>query len=85
MPTRNVVLSKLQEALIHDLVESGRYQNASEVIRAGLRLLESHEATLHDVRAGLTEGLRQSASGETVEGEAAINQAFEKALANIKK
>ena len=44
MPTRNVVLTKHQEALIEDLVESGRYQNASEVLRDGLRLVERREA-----------------------------------------
>jgi antitoxin ParD1/3/4 len=38
MPTRNVVLTKRQEELIETLVESGRYQNASEVLRDGLRL-----------------------------------------------
>ena len=40
MPTRNVVLTDNQEQLIQSLVESGRYQNASEVIREGLRLIE---------------------------------------------
>jgi antitoxin ParD1/3/4 len=33
MPTRNVVLTKHQEKLIEILVDSGRYQNASEVLR----------------------------------------------------
>ena len=37
MPTRNVVLTKRQEKLIETLVGSGRYQNASEVLRDGLR------------------------------------------------
>lgn len=85
MPTRNVVLSEPQEGLIHDLVETGRYQNASEVIRAGLRLLEDHEAALQEVRAGLVEGLRQAEAGETVEGEAAISHAFEQALTKSKR
>jgi len=40
MPTRNVVLTDHQEKLIEKLVESGRYQNASEVLREGLRLVE---------------------------------------------
>lgn len=44
MPTRNVVLTKRQEELIEALVESGRYQNASEVLRDGLRLLEQRAA-----------------------------------------
>lgn len=44
MPTRNVVLSNRQAELVAKLVESGRYQNASEVLRAGLRLVERREA-----------------------------------------
>src|SRR5258708_14181507 len=44
MPTRNVVLTDHQETLIDNLVESGRYQNASEVLREGLRLVEQREA-----------------------------------------
>jgi antitoxin ParD1/3/4 len=44
MPTRNVVLTKQQATLVENLVRSGRYQNASEVLRDGLRLLERREA-----------------------------------------
>jgi antitoxin ParD1/3/4 len=44
MPTRNVVLTKRQQEVIESLVESGRYQNASEVLREGLRLVEYREA-----------------------------------------
>jgi antitoxin ParD1/3/4 len=44
MPTRNVVLTKRQEKLIETLVDSGRYQNASEVLRDGLRLVEQRQA-----------------------------------------
>ena len=44
MTTRNVVLSQHQHELVESLVESGRYQNASEVLREGLRLLERQEA-----------------------------------------
>lgn len=43
MPTRNVVLSEHQHELVETLVESGRYQNASEVLREGLRLIEERE------------------------------------------
>lgn len=85
MPTRNVVLSEPQANLVRELVESGRYQNASEVLRAGLRLLEDHEAALQEVRAGLLEGLSQADDGRTLDGKMAIERAFEQALANSRK
>jgi antitoxin ParD1/3/4 len=44
MPTRNVVLTDHQANLVEQLVTKGRYQNASEVLREGLRLLENREA-----------------------------------------
>jgi putative addiction module CopG family antidote len=46
MPTRNVVLTEHHEKLIEELVSSGRFQNASEVLRAGLRLIEREQAVL---------------------------------------
>jgi antitoxin ParD1/3/4 len=57
MPTRNVVLTKRQEKLIETLVGSGRYQNASEVLRDGLRLVEQRDAE----DAAKLEALRQAA------------------------
>ena len=44
MATRNVVLTERHRKIIETLVASGRYQNASEVLREGLRLLEQREA-----------------------------------------
>jgi antitoxin ParD1/3/4 len=57
MPTRNVVLTKRQEELIESLVESGRYQNASEVLRDGLRLVQQRETE----EATKLEALREAA------------------------
>lgn len=56
MPTRNVVLTDAQAALVEDLVRSGRYQNASEVLRDGLRMLERRDAE----EAAKLEGLRSA-------------------------
>lgn len=44
MPTRNVVVTERHQKIIDRLVRSGRYQNASEVLREGLRLVEQREA-----------------------------------------
>jgi antitoxin ParD1/3/4 len=41
---------------VEQQVDSGRYGSASEVIRAGLRLLEEHEHYIATVRAALIEG-----------------------------
>ena len=43
MPTRNVVLTDHQAQFVERLVTAGRYQNASEVLREGLRLVERRE------------------------------------------
>jgi antitoxin ParD1/3/4 len=51
------VLTERQEELIEGLVKSGRYQNASEVLRDGLRLVEQREAK----DAGKLEALRAAA------------------------
>ena len=56
-PARNVVLTDRQEELIKNLVKSGPYQNVSEVLRAGLRLLEQQEAE----DAGKLKALRAAA------------------------
>ena len=53
----------IHEAIAGDLakfigrqVESGRYGSASEVVQAGLRLLQEHEAKVKALEAALIEG-----------------------------
>lgn len=49
------------ESLVRDLVDSGRYASASEVLRDGLRLIEEREeqrrAKLDALREAIREGL----------------------------
>src|SRR5690554_4583691 len=45
MPTRNVNLTDHYDQFVEEQVEAGKYQNASEVLRAGLRLLEHQTQT----------------------------------------
>jgi antitoxin ParD1/3/4 len=43
MPTRNVNLTNALDDFVRTKVESGKYENASEVGRAALRVLEREE------------------------------------------
>lgn len=43
MATKNVNLSERQDRFIRQSVTGGQYRNASEVVRAGLRLLEQQQ------------------------------------------
>jgi len=67
MPTRNVVLTDHQASLVEQLVTSGRYQNASDVLREGLRLVEQREAEdayrLEALRAAVQLGAADIAAG----------------------
>jgi antitoxin ParD1/3/4 len=60
MPTRNVNLTDELDRFVLEKVESGRYENASEVVRAALRTLEreeqQYEAKLAVLRAAIDEG-----------------------------
>ena len=60
MPTRNVNLTDELDHFVLQKVESGRYENASEVVRAALRTLEReeqrHEAKLAALRAAIDKG-----------------------------
>ena len=52
-------------------VKSGRYRSASEVVRAGLRLLEDQETRMASLRAALAAG-EQSGAAEAFDFEAFI-------------
>jgi antitoxin ParD1/3/4 len=71
MPTRNVVITDHQAALIERLVASGQYQNASEVLREGLRLVEEkgarEAAYLKALLAAVDEGEADLAAGRYTE------------------
>ena len=58
MPTRNVVLTNQQTEFIKRLVSSGRYQNASEVLREGIRLIERQELETETRLKALREAAR---------------------------
>lgn len=73
MPTRNVNLTEHLDRFIEAGITSGRFSNASEVVREGLRLLEQREqedkAKLEWLRAAAKEGFDQLDRGEGIEFE----------------
>jgi antitoxin ParD1/3/4 len=73
MPTRNVNLTEHFDRFIETRITSGRFSNASEVVREGLRLLEQREredkAKLEWLRGAAKEGFDQLDRGEGIEFE----------------
>ena len=53
----SVSLGDYFENFVDDKVLGGRYKNASEVIRAGLRLLEGEENKIHLLKNAINEGI----------------------------
>ncbi|SOC39804.1 antitoxin ParD1/3/4 [Rhizobium subbaraonis] len=60
---KSIVVGEHFEAFIDEQVSSGRYNNASEVVRAGLRLLERDELQLTELRRLIEEGDADIRSG----------------------
>ena len=52
----SITLGKHFEGFIKSKIDSGRFSNVSEVVRAGLRLLEDEDAKIEALRQALLEG-----------------------------
>jgi antitoxin ParD1/3/4 len=87
VPTRNIVLTTQQEAFVARLVKKGRYQNASEVLRDGLRLLEDEirrkDEALKLLGERLKVGMAQAEAGDFADG--TLEDIFERAMAGARK
>jgi antitoxin ParD1/3/4 len=57
MKNTSISLGNHFEEFVSGQVSSGRYKNVSEVIRAGLRLLEDEESKVIALKAAIQEGL----------------------------
>jgi len=73
MPTRNVNLTEHLDRFIETGITSGRFSNASEMVREGLRLLEQREqedkAKLEWLRGAVKEAADSIDRGEGIEFE----------------
>jgi antitoxin ParD1/3/4 len=57
MKNTSISLGNYFDQFVSGQVSSGRYKNVSEVIRAGLRLLEDEERKVIALRAAIQEGI----------------------------
>lgn len=72
MKTTSVALGPYFEDFIKIQVKNGRYNNASEVIRAGLRLLEDNENRIIALKAAVNAGI-SSGVAEDFDPDAYLN------------
>jgi antitoxin ParD1/3/4 len=68
VPTRNINLTEHFDRFVDEQIDAGKYKNASEVLRAGLRLLEqqtqTEEQKLELLRKLAAEGFRSLDQGQ---------------------
>src|SRR5438132_10885017 len=80
MPTRNINLTGHLDRFVERQVSSGRYSNASEIVRVALRLLEQEEderqAKLKALRRAAKEGFDEIDQGQgmVLNGKKAVRQ-----------
>lgn len=84
MPTMNVSLTDELTHLVQSKVESGMYNNASEVIRDAIRRLESdhtliYELKLARIKEALADGIQQAKNNEFVD------QSFDEIITEAKE
>ena len=59
----SVNLGATLEDVVDKLVESGRYNSRSEILREGVRLVQEREARLEGLHAALMRGLADAEAG----------------------
>ena len=62
-------LGETLEKVVADLVENGRYNSKSEVLREGVRLVQEREARLRELDAAIKLGIAQADAGQLLSEE----------------
>jgi antitoxin ParD1/3/4 len=67
-------LGKQLEGFVAKLVEAGRYNSKSEVLREGVRLIQEREARLAALDSVIAQGLADAEAGRTAPAEAVFDR-----------
>jgi len=71
MPTRNISLTREQDAFIEEVLEQGEYRNASEAVRDAIRALQQrraqHALELDRLRLSIEAGVAAIERGDYVD------------------
>jgi antitoxin ParD1/3/4 len=70
----SVTLGEHFGEFVEEKIQQGRFESTSEAVRAGLRLLEEHEAKLDLLRKKLSVGEAQLDQGEGIDGDAFMQE-----------
>ena len=62
------------ESFVRDQLSSGRYQNASEVLRSALRLMEERERRLAGQDASIKQGLADVEAGRVFDADTLFDE-----------
>ncbi|MGK6324708.1 type II toxin-antitoxin system ParD family antitoxin [Sphingomonas sp. DT-51] len=71
-------LGQQLEAFVARLVETGRYNSKSEVLREGVRLVQDREARLATLDAAISRGLDDADHGRTQDAAAVFDRLEER-------
>ncbi len=78
----SITLNTEQETIVANLIATGSFQNADEVLQTALRLLEterqSYQLWMAETRELVQEGIESLDRGEGVDGETAVNDLLAK-------
>jgi len=85
MGLMNVSLTPELERFVQGKVSSGLYNNASEVIREGLRLLKEHDEVRLRWREQIERGWQQAQVGDAADGATAVREIKNRLSARAKK
>lgn len=74
----SITLNSEQESIVTDLIATGSFQTADEVLQAALRLLEterqSYQTWVAETREKVQEGIESLDRGEGIDGETVVNE-----------